>query len=251
VSAGPQPTAVRVFAATHPGRVREANEDAVGASRWSCQGTLEIASHLYSGPDPVVCAVADGVGGRSSGDVASALAIESLVHGPPPTGTAELSEALVAAHEAIEERGRSIAALAGMATTIAVLVIAEEAILCANVGDTRVYELSTGGVLPVSFDDKPAGVAGAQSSVITQALGGGRDRQLDPHVQWFAREPDLTFLLCSDGLTAVLSDAEISAEFAGRRPVAAVVQRLVSLSLERGAPDNVSVMAVRVEAASA
>jgi PPM family protein phosphatase len=248
VSSEQQPTAVRVFAATHPGRVRETNEDAVGASRWSCQGTLEIASHRYSGSEPVVCAVADGVGGRSSGDVASVLAIESLVHGPPPSGTAELTEALLNAHQVIEEQGRAVAALAGMATTIAALVIVEEAILCANVGDTRVYELSPSGALPISFDDKPtAGPGAAQSTVITQALGGGRNRRLDPHAQWFAREPGLTFLLCSDGLTAVLSDADISAQFAEQRPAGAVVQRLVSLALDRGAPDNVSVMVVQVE----
>jgi PPM family protein phosphatase len=243
---------VRVFAATHPGLVRERNEDAVGCSGWSGQGTVGLAAHRYSGAGPVVCVVADGLGGRSSGDVASALAVESLVHAPPPPGTAELAEALLAAHETIEERGRSIAALAGMATTVAALVVAERAILCANVGDTRVYDLSAGGALPVSFDDKP-GPPGAeppapQSSVITQALGGGRDRRLDPHVQWFAREPDLTFLLCSDGLTAVVADSEIAAEFADSPAGAAAVQRLLALALERGAPDNVSVMAVRVEA---
>ena len=246
---------VCVHAATHPGRVREKNEDAIGASRWSAQGEVGLASHRYSGEDAVVCVVADGVGGHSGGEVASGLAVESLVHGPPPHDTAALGEALQAAHELIENRAGGIRELAGMASTVAALVVARDAILCANVGDTRIYDLTTGTALPVSFDDTLAESAGAPagvpSSVITQALGGGRQRQLDPHAQWFAAEPGLVFLLCSDGLTGVLSDREIAAEFQGSQRGGAVVQRLIDLALARGAPDNVSAMVVSTEGAKA
>ncbi len=246
---------VRVHAATHPGRVREKNEDAIGASRWSAQGEVGLASHHYSGDEPVVCVVADGVGGHSGGEVASGLAVESLVHGPAPRGTAALGEALQAAHELIEDRAAGIRDLAGMATTVAALIVAPDVILCANVGDTRIYDLTAGTALPVSFDDTLAESAdappGVRSSVITQALGGGRPRRLDPHAQWFAAEPGLVFLLCSDGLTGVLSDREIAAEFQGSRRDGAVVRRLLDLALARGAPDNVSAMVVSTESAKA
>jgi serine/threonine protein phosphatase PrpC len=238
-------TLVRVCAATHPGLVRERNEDSVGCSGWAGQGTIGLAEHSYSSEAPIVCVVADGLGGQAAGDRASRIVTRELVHNAPPRDTGELGDVLLAAHDVLAREGVADPSLAGMATTVAVLVIAADAILCANVGDTRIYEVAGASVLPVSFDDNPSGgLPGAPSSVVTQALGGNRPAPPSPHVQWFKREP-LGFLLCSDGLTNMVSDEEIG-ELAGKGGSdQEVVGSLVELTLERGAPDNVSVMLVR------
>lgn len=239
---------VRVCASTHPGLVRERNEDSVGSTGWAAQGTVGLASHSYSGEEPVICVVADGLGGQAAGDVASITVTRELVHNPPPRDTGELGDVLLAAHDLLTRESAADPALAGMATTVAVLVIAPDAILCANVGDTRIYEVVDGSVLPVSFDDNPGAAdptsVGPQTSVLTQALGGTRPTQPSPHVQWFRREP-LGFLLCSDGLTNMVSDEEIAATFDRGDSDGAIVGSLVRRALEQGAPDNVSVMLVR------
>jgi PPM family protein phosphatase len=238
---------VRVCASTHPGMVRDRNEDSVGCSGWAAQGTVGIASHSYSGEEPVVCVVADGLGGQAAGDVASLTVTWKLVHEPPPRDTGELGDMLLATHGALVEAGERDPALAGMATTVAVLAITPEVILCANVGDTRIYEVVGGSVLPISFDDNPGALdpaAERRASVLTQALGGSRPVGPSPHVQWFKREP-LGFLLCSDGLTNPVTDEEIGAALAGGASDAAILESLVRLALERGAPDNVSAVLVR------
>lgn len=238
---------VRVCASTHPGMVRERNEDSVGCSGWAAQGTVGIASHSYSGEEPVVCVVADGLGGQPAGDVASLTVTRELVHRQPPRDTAGLGDVLLIADDALVRKSASNPALAGMATTVAVLVVTPDAILCANVGDTRIYEVNAGGVVPISFDDNPGAAdptRAAQASVLTQALGGSRPNPPSPHVQWFQREP-LGFLLCSDGLTNPASDEEIGTAFKDGAADAEVVGALIRLGLERGAPDNISVMLVR------
>lgn len=238
---------VRICASTHPGMVRERNEDSVGCSGWAAQGTVGIASHSYSGEEPVVCVVADGLGGQAAGDVASLTVTRELVHKPSPRDTAGLDDVLLAAHDVLIRKSASNPALAGMATTVAVLVVTPEAILCANVGDTRIYEVNAGAVVPISFDDNPGAAdpaREAKASVLTQALGGSRPTPPSPHVQWFQREP-LGFLLCSDGLTNPVSDEEIGTAFEDGAADAEVVGALVRLALERGAPDNISVMLVR------
>jgi PPM family protein phosphatase len=238
---------VRVYASTHPGMVREHNEDSVGCSGWAAQGTVGIASHSYSGEEPVVCVVADGLGGQAAGDVASLTVTRELVHKPPPRDTAGLGDVLLAAHNVLTRKSAGNPALAGMATTVAALVVTPEAILCANVGDTRIYEVNAGAVMPISFDDNPGAADPArevQASVLTQALGGSRPTPPSPHVQWFQREP-LGFLLCSDGLTNPVSDEEIGTAVASDASDDTILESLVRLALERGAPDNVSVMLVR------
>ncbi len=242
------PPSVSVVAATHPGRLRSVNEDCLGASRWSAQGTVPLACHRYSGPDPVVCVVADGVGGQRSGDIASALVVDKLVHGAAPATTEELAEAVAAAHELVLEEGSRTPGRAGMATTVAILVVTTDTILCANVGDSRIYELSSGSAVQLSMDDTLAGDGAPPSSatagVITQALGGARGGAIVPHTQWYVREPELTFLICSDGLTAVISDEEIGAVVDSTAPLGAAAGRLLDMALERDAPDNVSVLVV-------
>lgn len=235
---------IRVSAATHPGLVRERNEDSVGCSGWAAQGRVDLATHSYSGEVPVACVVADGLGGQAGGDVASLAAVRELVHKPAPRDTSELGDALLAAHDLLQEKSSGDPSLAGMATTVAVLVIAPDTILCANVGDTRIYECVGSSVLPVTFDDNLGDEVPGGSAVVTQALGGSAANRPSPHVQWFKREP-LGFLLCSDGLTNTVSDEEIGAIVGEGDSDAEIVGLLLRLALERGAPDNVSMMLVR------
>jgi serine/threonine protein phosphatase PrpC len=247
-SAPPAERSVWVHAGTHPGSARPTNEDTLGCTGWSAQGTVSLISHHYAGDAPVVCVVADGLGGHRAGHVASALVVRRLVHGHPPENVKELVEAIEAAHDEVLGTGQASPRLAGMATTIAVLVATADTVLCANVGDSRVYEISNGSALHVSFDDKPDGPAGDDRvSTITQALGGARPSRPDPHPQWFAREPELTFLLCSDGVTNLVTDQEIGALVNSSAGDADGVRNLLDACLKRGAPDNVTALLVRID----
>ncbi len=244
---GPQ---LRVSAATHPGRVRERNEDSIGVTGWSAGGEVGLSRHAFSGDvSLVVCAVADGVGGQPAGEVASALVVERLVHAPAPSDTRGLSATLVAIHDDLIARGAETPQLAGMASTVAVIVVTADAVLCANIGDTRVYEVQLSELTRISFDDHPD-IPDADpallATTLTQALGGFTRQPPDPHPQWFAREEGLAFLLCTDGLTALVDDAEMRAVLEGFSDDGDAIRRFVGLALERGAPDNVSVMLLRV-----
>lgn len=237
---------ISVSASTHPGTVRSHNEDSVGCSGWASQGTVELAVHSYDHDAPTTCVVADGLGGQPAGDVASLLVTRELVHNVPPENTHGLNDALLGAHASLVRAADLAAARAGMATTVAVLVVRPDIILCANVGDTRIYEITDHALTPLSFDDTPGakyGDAHGQSTVITQALGGKQSSTPKPHLQWFRRE-SLRFLMCSDGLTSVLPDEQIADVVCREEHDDLAVRSLVSQALAHGAPDNVSVVLV-------
>jgi serine/threonine protein phosphatase PrpC len=236
---------VRITAVTHPGTERERNEDAVGAAGWRCQNALTPVELSALGPEPIVTIVADGVGGHPGGDVASALTVDHLLAAAPRIGNAEdLEAALLEAHRHVcgEQDTRT---LSGMASTAAVVVVTEHAVLVGNVGDSRVYEFHEGQLLQLSIDDRhPNG----DTSVVTQVLG-GFGAVPTPHVTRLRREPALRFVLCSDGLTEALGEPGV-ADVIGRHAPdwPSTVAALIDASLDRGAPDNVSIAIVAVDA---
>ena len=131
---------------------------------------------------------------------------------------------------------------------VALVVIENhERLAVVNVGDSRVDEISDGSVVPVSFDDKRGQEdESTDDPVITQALGGPRRTSLDPHAQWFAREPGLAFLLCSDGLHDLVNDAEMLTIVKGAVPEEAC-RKLILMAKERGGYDNITVAAVAIQ----
>lgn len=229
---------------THRGRVRSRNEDAI-----------------LTDPSGVLWAVADGMGGHGHGDVASDIVIERLASIPDEAAAADPEAALVAeierANAQVRARAQALGATGGMGATVVAMVIRRAVAHLAWVGDSRAY-LCRRGVMRLLTRDHTVvqdlldrGELGAEeaqahpeSHVVTRAVGGDDGVEVD-----VTRAPLLGgdwLLLCSDGLTACLDDGAVAQALAEAPSPDEACRRLLLESLEAGAPDNVSVVAVRM-----
>lgn len=225
---------------TEIGRVREINQDSV---------------HAQDG----LFAVADGMGGHSGGEVASAVAIESLVDQPAPDSIDAFVERVRNAHSAILDRADREPDLYGMGTTLcAIARLGDDTLGLVNVGDSRIYRFADGDLDQVSQDHSLVGdlqraghltaeeaASHPQRNIVTRALGIGDDLLVD-YWELPARIGD-RYLLCSDGLVDELSDAQISAAMRRLDDPGELVDELVRLANESGSRDNVSVLVLRVD----
>jgi serine/threonine protein phosphatase PrpC len=234
---------VECVSRTHVGLKRKINEDSV---------LVRSGSGLW--------AVADGMGGHDAGEVASAAVTEALGALAPVEG---LDERVAAAVEALGRVNRELIALArseerqkSIGTTVVGLAIAGERCCCFWAGDSRAYRIRGGEIERLSRDHSlvqdlvEAGMltpeeaeTNENSSVITRAVGVAEELKVDT-VSGEARPGD-QFLLASDGLTRVVADAELAAELARSAPEAAA-DNLLATVLDRGAPDNVSLVIVKL-----
>jgi serine/threonine protein phosphatase PrpC len=223
--------AFKVFALSDLGLQREGNED-----------SGLISSKLV--------AVADGMGGHAGGEVASTIAISALNskhinEDSLLTVTKEIDITIVS-------RSKSQPNLVGMGTTLTALHISNESVQLLHVGDSRCYAFTGGKLNQLSQDHTvmqelidqgritpDEAMNHPQRSLLTQALMG--DSGIEPVVQVYPIKLGDQFLLCSDGLTAVLSDFEISKiikKYSGQE----LVENLVAETKAKGAPDNVTVI---------
>ena len=234
---------------SHPGRVREVNEDA-----------------CLEQPACRVWAVADGMGGHALGEFASRLAIKSLMDlvDLADLGAAASLEQLVAtAHERLQQTNRRLRAEAArrdvpmIGTTVVVLLAAGRHGACVWAGDSRIYRCRAGRLQQLTRDHSQLEAVRSQQvgsaddtlvrpppNVITRALGGDEALELDS-VTVDVLDGDL-FLLCSDGLSNELSEVAIEqALLPGGCKLAC--ETLLDLALERGAHDNVTAVVVRAD----
>jgi protein phosphatase len=234
-------------AVTHAGKVRAQNED-----------------NFLVRPEIGMWAVADGMGGHEAGGLASAMVVETLRNVQPGESGAALlrncEEAIVDANAAI----RAVAAERGfeaIGTTVVVLLIAGDYFVCLWAGDSRIYLVRDRAITRITRDHSEVqelidrgmlteaeARTWPRRNVITRAIGVFESPEFEKcHGEI---EPDDVFILCSDGLTAHVEDAEIAA-----RTAEGVAQDfcadLVRLTLERGAKDNVTVVGVRSKPNSA
>jgi serine/threonine protein phosphatase PrpC len=235
----------RSAARTHVGVVRSLNEDKV----------LER-------PQARLWAVADGMGGHQAGDLASELIVEALsaVSGHR-SGYAYLNavcDSLQAVNRDLLDRAQALEPGSTIGATVAVLLIHDDHYACVWAGDSRVY-LSRGGALERITHDhslvqemvdsgalSPQEAVGhRRSNVVTRAVGAGQTLMLD--VLHAAIQPGDVFLICTDGLTGMVADAEI-ARILKALPLDAAADGLLALSLDRGARDNVSLVLVAADA---
>jgi protein phosphatase len=229
---------LRWSARTDVGRARDHNEDAVGA------GTPEQAARL--GQLLVLC---DGMGGYAAGEVASQMAIETILASFYADDTEDPGEAL---RDAFQQANAQIYAegRGAMGTTGVAALLRHDALYVANVGDSRAYLLRDGTIRQISHDHSfvsdqiAAGLITAEEArsspvrnVITRALGHQAEVEVD--LFRFPLQSGDRVLLCSDGLHSVVRDSELL-ELAGGEPDAATAA-LVALANERGGPDNISV----------
>ncbi|MFE0450990.1 PP2C family protein-serine/threonine phosphatase [Streptomyces sp. NPDC058914] len=242
---------VAVSALSHPGLVRERNEDSLVAGPWTLCATVTESpqSLLFPLGTPLVVAVADGLGGHPHGDVASALVVRGIASiGPGLTSEGAVRDALSACNRAVyEAAGDEASELATMGTTVAGVVLQPGSLLVFNVGDSEVFAVSREGLRQVSVDDNPPLRPGQRTtSVLTQCLGGtpGR-RAINPHVTATSLAPGDRYLICTDGLTdPVTTDVltEVMREYDDGR----AAFELWKAAMEAGGPDNITLAIVRV-----
>ena len=205
---------------------------------------------------PPLFAVADGMGGARAGEIAARLAASALEEASTGATGGEMASLIEEANRRIWERSLADPATAGMGTTVTAALVDEASgtVTIGHVGDSRAYllrgdtleqlstdhslvaELVQSGVLtPEEAERHP------QRSAITRALG--TDPAVEVEVQTIAGEIGDLFLLCSDGLSVMLGDEEISAaiEGAGRDPQAAG-EALVVAANAHGGEDNITVV---------
>jgi PPM family protein phosphatase len=256
---GQDPAKVRAVALTataftHVGAVRAHNEDTIAIGDWVMSQPMEQPMTLERIVEtPMVCLVADGLGGHAAGDVASRFVAEWLSErAADATDAAALAGLLRAVDEALFALMRKRPALEGMGTTVAGLHVAPAAFNVFNVGDSRVYRIEPGSLTQLSTDDTPGPkladgrTAAYTTALLSQSLGGWHDPDgMTPHV---LGEPiEGRYLLCSDGLTDLVDPEAISAHIGDDD--AASVTALFEAAMAAGGDDNISIVMVRLRPA--
>lgn len=230
---------------THVGLRRKINEDSVLAE-----------------PDRGLWAVADGMGGHDAGEIASAMVTDALRCLPPGTDIDERAREAANSLRNVNRQLLDLARSGGgdsertIGTTVVGLIIANDAFRCFWMGDSRAYRLRDGAIMRVTHDHslvqnlvdagliKPEDAeTHANANLITRAVGVGEKFEIDT-VSGDVRTGD-QFLLASDGLTRLVSDDELVAEL-GNPSKEDVANDLIDKVIARGAPDNVSLVLVKV-----
>jgi protein phosphatase len=250
------PPRVKFAALTDPGLQRPGNEDTVYAEALKLRAEGKPADWL-------LLAVADGVGGHQRGDWASKKAISVLADElPKRLVTDEPVEALRIACEttnAVTCREAARKGISGAATTLVVALLNTESVWWANAGDSRAYLIQGRRATQLTQDHSlveeqvRAGQITAeearesdQRNVITRSVGMRDEVEFDLGGK-IPIEGGMTLLLCSDGLTNVVSDEEIAAVVSEGLGADVAARSLIELANERGGPDNVSVVICTVE----
>ncbi|MYT14144.1 Serine/threonine protein phosphatase PrpC [Streptomyces sp. SceaMP-e96] len=241
---------VTVTALSHPGLLREHNEDSLVAGPWTLCGTMTENPQTLVFPlgTPLVVAVADGIGGQPAGEVASALAVRQLAALGPTLGTEEaVRDALNLCNGAVYAAAGRDPELTTMGTTVAGAVVLAESLLVFNVGDSRVLDTTADGLRQVSVDDSPPLSPGRRTtSLVTQALGGTPEfSAITAHVTEVPLSAGDRYLVCTDGLTdPVPEDAlnDVLQLHSGGR----AAFELWKSAIEAGGPDNITLALIGI-----
>jgi serine/threonine-protein phosphatase Stp1 len=233
--------AVAFSEATHIGRVRTHNEDA-----------------LLSQPKVGVWVVADGMGGHQEGALASSHIVEILRMTPRPHCiddlTADVEQRLQAGHTWLLREAQRRGADAIIGSTVVALLAWDSSFVCLWAGDSRLYRLQHDKFVQLTRDHTPIQElvdAGKMlernaenhplANVITRAVGSGTPLELDKVTGHLS--PNDLFLLCSDGLSKMVPKEQIEV-ILKEEPLDRVAQTLVTEALARGGRDNVTVIVV-------
>jgi serine/threonine protein phosphatase PrpC len=242
---------VAVSALSHPGLLRDRNEDSLVIGPWTLCATVTESPQTLVFPlgTPLVVAVADGLGGHPGGELASALVVRRIASiGPALGGEDAVRDALNACNRAVyEASGGEESELAAMGTTVAGVVVQPGSLLVFNVGDSRVFEASRDGLRQVSVDDSPPLEPGQRTtSLVTQCLGGSRGyRTIVPHVTARSLSPGDRYLVCTDGLTDPVTP-DLLDELLREHDDGRAAFELWKAAIASGGPDNITLAVVRV-----
>lgn len=229
---------MRVGVRTDIGKVRRSNQDNYCVTR-----------RLF--------AVADGMGGSRAGEVASALAVESLESHVFDDSSPERSllEAINEANRRIYELAAQRPEYAGMGTTLTAAFFADDTVFIGHVGDSRAYLVTNGSITQVTNDHSIVGElfrAGSlteeeamnhpQRNLLIQALG--TDERVSAEVHRARVSIDDAFVLCTDGLSSLVSSEEIRDTLMVNDDPQKAADDLTEMALERGGHDNITVVVI-------
>jgi PPM family protein phosphatase len=224
-------------ASSHTGLVRQINEDSAYAGRW-------------------LQAVADGMGGHAAGEVASATVITAF-SGYDASAPAErlveiLGRAVREANTAIRQRTEADPSLRTMGTTLTAMLWSGHSFALAHIGDSRAYRLRAGQLRQLTEDHALHNLVGGAAAspvlapIMSRYLDGRPERS--PDLALRQAQPGDRYLLCSDGLNAVVSDSSISEALSSADAPTSIVERLITLAVGLGGPDNITVTLIDVTA---
>ncbi len=272
VSPGPQPAAsqARLYrpsslsgssaarAAVEQGKDRSGTAEMTLALRYAVRSDVGLLREgnedsAYAGPH--LLAVADGVGGHAAGEVASAVTITTIAsldaEDPGPDLVGALADAVTTANLRLQELIVSDPAIEGMGTTLTALLWSEGYAALCHIGDSRAYLLRDGQFIQITHDHTLVQSLVDQGkiteddvathpyrSLLLRALDGRTVAETD--LALLETYPGDRYLLCSDGLSGVVSEQTLHQMLASVRDLDEVTSRLVELAIEGGGPDNIT-----------
>ena len=233
------------------GKVRKVNEDSVGLYQNQKQITLGL--------------VADGIGGNRGGDVASAMIVQHLGY----LFEESAFETVVQAYEWLQkqvqvendlliQKGKQYPDLEGMGSTLVLILIDSVDCIIANIGDSRGYRLRKNELQQISRDHslvnelikqgaitKEEAANHPQKNVIVKTLGINHDAQMDHYA--LKVEPDDLFLLCTDGLSKLVTEAKIKAILTASGSLEEKCQQLITQARVNGGDDNITALLIAAD----
>jgi protein phosphatase len=242
-----------VSAASDVGCVRNNNEDMILIGDSYVRNDAKAVEVDIDTETRYLLALADGMGGHNSGEVASQVTLSNLHYFfyDLPTGlsVSDFNEAiyewLESINAVIDSKGHAEPRFYNMGTTLVALAYFNNEFYWMNCGDSRVYRMSDGILQQVSTDHSLSNLMGEseRSSVITNCIGGGCKTSYIDLVNCTKNAvPGTLYMLCSDGLTDMVSDDEIQALLND----GADATRLCDAAIEAGGYDNVSVSIIKI-----
>lgn len=238
---------MEVWGITHRGVVRQQNQDTFSTKK------------LEDGR--ILALVCDGMGGARAGNIASTMAVELFVSHFESDRTdcpdeERMQHAASIANDQVFLRSTQDEACAGMGTTMVAALVDEDRAVILNEGDSRAYHINTAGIVRITRDHslvedlvergeltREEARSHPHKNLITRALGAEPILLADCFQQPVV--PGDYLLLCSDGLSNVVNEQEMLYEVIHGGNSESCCQRLLDIALDRGAPDNVTVVLVR------
>jgi serine/threonine protein phosphatase PrpC len=232
------------YGITDTGKVRRHNEDS-----------------MLMRPEIGLWAVADGMGGHAKGDVASKMVVDSLAKVHEGTSLAQyvddIENRILEVNARLLQKARESKKRVTIGSTVVILLAYERFCVYLWAGDSRLYRLRRGKLRRITTDhsqvemyveqgliSREEALVHPHGNMITRAVGAVDDLFLDMDMQEL--EAGDRYLLCSDGLTKHIHDAELEEQLAGGNAEEAC-RRLIDLTLSRGAGDNVTAIVVDIE----
>ena len=237
---------MKAFAATDVGKVREVNQDCV----FSSIGPVGCLPNLFI--------VADGMGGHKAGDIASRLTVDSVVDKLSKVNSKDyisvITDTIIKVNKEVIDKAAESQDYAGMGTTLVVATVFENILKVANVGDSRLYVIGE-DIIQITRDhslveemvingqlDRADARVDKRKNIITRAIGG--ESKVEAEMFSVELKPEDKILMCSDGLSNMVDDAEIL-EIINREPdIEKAARMLIDAANENGGKDNISVVIV-------